>query len=253
LHGVVPEEFEMHSDRINAMLYGANEREIVKDASFVVCVSKEMQRHVVSKYSAPIQKLLFCPIFNRAERHGEAAGRKDGADRPKLIYAGGTQVWQRIPEMARLIAAVHDRMDYVCLTPDPVGFRSRLREAGIPEWEQQRKVYSATHAEVLAEYNRAHYGLLLRQDSVVNRVSCPTKLIEYLAYGVVPILESEKVGDFVALGMRFLKAEDVEKGIIPHESERLAMAEANFAVIDLLTQQSRVGLAELEKVFHACL
>ncbi|MDE2361421.1 MAG: hypothetical protein KGM42_01985 [Hyphomicrobiales bacterium] len=242
----------MHSDRIHAMLYDGHEREAVMKSDVVVCVSKEMQLHLAAKHAVPLDRFLVCPIFPRTPPALRSPDDDEAREttRPLVIYAGGTQVWQRIGDMARAIASLRNRMDFLCLTPHPDVLRAHLREAKVPEWEIQRNVYSASHADVLAKYRLAQYGFLLRDGSIVNRVSCPTKLVEYLAHGVVPVLESESVGDFIAHGMRFLKVRDLEAGI-PDEATRREMVEANYKVLKRLADQSRYGLGQLEKVLHA--
>ncbi len=69
-----------------------------------------------------------------------------------------------------------------------------------------------THAELKEIYTECHYGFILREDSIVNQVACPTKLVEYLAMGVVPIVDSNNIGDFKTMGMRFITLEQLLRG-----------------------------------------
>ena len=245
MHGAVPEEFLMHNDRINSVLFNKYEGEIVRDANWIVCVSEEMRRHLIGKHKASENKFILCPIFSGIPKVHLAARKRE---RPLAIYAGGVQVWQKIAEMAEVIAATREQLDYIILSPVPEHIRHHLRQAGVPDLEAKRKVFSASHADVLKEYINAHYGFLLRSESIVNRVSCPTKLVEYLAFGIVPILETQNVGDFVALGMQFLDVRDVLKGKIPSEPERQKMVERNFDIIRELTQRSQSGLAQIKNL-----
>jgi hypothetical protein len=243
MHGAVPEEFLLQRDRINSICFGKYESEIVQNANWIVCVSDEMRKYLVGKHSVSPDKFILCPIFGEI---GKAPSDYVRADRPRLIYAGGTQVWQNVPEMAQLVAAKRDQFDYVILSPDPEPVRYYLTQAGVSESDARKKVYSAGRSELLKEYSISHYGFLLRADSVINRVACPTKLIEYLTFGIVPILDSKNVGDFVAMGMQFLSVSDLRRGIIPTETERQAMAKHNLKVAHEFRRRSKLGLAQIE-------
>ena len=85
--------------------------------------------------------------------------------------------------------------------------------------------------EMDAAYRGCQYGLLLREDSAVNTVACPTKLLEYVSHGIVPVLRSEKIGDIRELGLGYVREADLMEGRLPLEAERLALAEQNAAIL----------------------
>jgi hypothetical protein len=84
-----------------------------------------------------------------------------------------------------------------------------------------------TPEEMEEEYKLCHYGLLLRDDTAVNRVSFPTKLMEYVHNGVVPVMKSVNVGDFRATGLGYVSADDLRTERIPDELMRSSVAENN--------------------------
>ena len=51
------------------------------------------------------------------------------------------------------------------------------------------------HSEVKNYLNACDYGILIREESVTNRVASPTKFAEYLSAGL-PVIISEKLGDY---------------------------------------------------------
>ena len=59
--------------------------------------------------------------------------------------------------------------------------------------------------ELKKEYEKAQYGFTLRDNIIVNEVACPTKLIDYVKYGIIPILKSDKIGDFVENGLEYVR------------------------------------------------
>lgn len=106
-----------------------------------------------------------------------------------FVYAGGTAKWQLLPQTLRLIAALY-AMDTRCkgliLTPSNHTQVLKLAEScGLAECAF--RLLSAEHYDMPKFLAASDIGILLRVDSVVNRVACPTKLGEYLACGL-PII-----------------------------------------------------------------
>ena len=79
-----------------------------------------------------------------------------------------------------------------------------------------------------AVYEAADLGLILRDDSPVNRVACPTKLAEYLFFGLIPVVRSPRLGDFQELGYAFITEQEFRAGFIPDAASRRWMAEQNL-------------------------
>jgi hypothetical protein len=103
-------------------------------------------------------------------------------------------------------------------------------------------------AGLVHHYARADLGFVLRSESIVNRVACPTKLIEYMRFGIVPIVISPKIGDFEDYGYQFVTLEEFEQGIIPSRSQLAEMAQANFAVLHRLQDEFRSGAEVLRRL-----
>jgi GT2 family glycosyltransferase len=245
VHGAVPEEFAMDSSRANAALFERYEKEVISRADWIVCVSNAMIDHLRCKYDHRRDNFILCPVLPQGV---ELKARREAKERPRVIYAGGVQIWQKINRMAEAVANIRDRADYVIMTGAPEKVRARLIEAGVPAWEAQQNVYSASREEVFVEYTKSDYGFLLRDESVVNRVSCPTKLVEYLAHMVVPILETTNVGDFVQLGMKFVRVDDLRGSGFPTEGERLEMAEANLRVYYEMKRRADDGMQQVARI-----
>lgn len=122
-----------------------------------------------------------------------------------LLYLGGASPWQDPKRIAAAMAAtIALRTDVraLILTPDVAEFTRRLDEAGIPP--RLYAVESHPHDDIAGIAAAADVGFLLRDDSIVNRVSSPTKFAEYLAVGV-PVVLTSSVSDFAELA----RSEDV--------------------------------------------
>ena len=229
VHGVVPEEFRFHNDFYSARLYDREERLAVRHADLAIVVSEAMHAYLRQKYRDELKaSVAVFPMFPSVV--GDAGPRPYEDGRPTVVYAGGLHRWQQVPKMLDAIARTQALCRHRFYCPEPETVRSMLA----PELRDEVVVERKTHAEVMALYSECHYGFLLREDVVVNHVACPTKVVEYLAKGVVPIMDCEDVGDFKSLGMRFVPLADLLDGHLPDAPNRDAMAQANLAVFDRL-------------------
>lgn len=110
-----------------------------------------------------------------------------------LAYAGSTAPWQSFSLMKELLTpflAKDNRIKVLFLSKRTKDIEGMMREFPgriIQCWVE--------HKEVLKYLSCADYGILLRNQSVTNKVASPTKYAEYL-YAGLSILISENLGDF---------------------------------------------------------
>ena len=88
-------------------------------------------------------------------------------------------------------------------------------------------------------------GKRLREDHLLNRVACPTKAIEYMATGVIPIVLCDEIGDLNVMGYRYVTLDCFLNGILPEYKEIKEMRKTNAEVIFILTKQMHKGIIEL--------
>ena len=186
LHGLVSEEVEHRK-----WLYKLFEKIVWRRASSVVCVTDAMARLFSDFYGTRPMPVIILPIYSTSL--GSADVNKRAFD---FVYSGGTQPWQCIDMLVETIKSFPEAKVLV-LTPDIDLFEELL--AG----ELHRvSIRYCTGEEYYGLLATANYGLILRRDNPLNRVACPTKLIEYLNSGIVPVMISQHLGDFKQLGMR---------------------------------------------------
>ena len=113
-----------------------------------------------------------------------------------LAYAGSASGWQSFDLLDRLLRpllAAQPRVKVLLLCPPDPRISALIRDFParvVTDW-----VASAAVPAVLRSCDAA---LLLREDSITNRVASPTKFAEYLACGL-PVVISAHIGDFSAL------------------------------------------------------
>ncbi len=137
-------------------------------------------------------------VDHQASRR-EARQRLGVGDRPVVLYLGGASPWQRPKFLVECFREARSRVpDAVMLavTDAPDEFTSLLSAAGLPP--DSYRVQSVPHAEVAGLAVAADVGLLIREDSLINRVASPTKFAEYLSLGI-PVVLTDVLADFASL------------------------------------------------------
>lgn len=244
IHGVVPEEFRFHNDFYSATLYDREERLAVGHADLTIVVSEAMHGYLRQKYPDTLKaRVAIFPMFPALAADADPHPYRDG--RPTVVYAGGLHRWQQVPKMIDAIERTADRCDHRFYTGRPEEVRALLS----PALRERVVVGGKGHAELMDLYRECHFGFLLREDVVVNHVACPTKAVEYFAKGIVPIVDTENIGDFKALGMQFLSLADFLAGRLPDAAERDAMAQANIGVYERLRKQRDSGARAIYELF----
>lgn len=244
MHGAVPEEFRLSGKRLAAIRYAPVEWVAVRCSRAIVTVSSAMAEHLRNKYKVAWLRSFNVPIFDEVAVPQDSSSRSKG-DVPSVIYAGGAQAWQNVDLMLQVIGKAQRRYDFIILTGDVGMFRQRLADMGLTTV----KVTSVPKSEVYDYYARADYGFVLRDDTVVNRVACPTKLVEYLACGVVPIVNQPRIGDFALKGYSYVTLENFINGELPSLAELEAMKVNNYRLVAAMKGDA---LQEMQRLVAFC-
>jgi len=237
VHGAVPEEYALNNDYFEAQLAGDAEDFLARQAKMLVAVNHAMKRHLEKKYGSKMSaQLSVMPIFNSDLKNiidcSQEKTLKEGQP-PLAVYAGGLQKWQNIARMQDYIIQAGDVCRYAVFVPRVDEFLALWGERGRPD---DMRVEHKQPMELIEEYKSCHYGFVLRDDIVVNNVACPTKIIEYIQYGIIPVMDTPNIGDFTDLGMKYIEGGAFSRGELPGESERRQMAEVNYQVLKKLVE-----------------
>ncbi|MFC2728177.1 MAG: hypothetical protein ACFN4Y_00735 [Centipeda sp. (in: firmicutes)] len=201
IHGIQTEEireygaFSWISRKCRFFLYRLVEYIVAKRSRKIVTVTKEMTRYIQRHYTKDA-KCIEIPIFVKPIEKNENVEK----DMHLYIYAGGIHGWQKIDlmiETMKKIANHDEKAQFIILSASKDMFLKKMQGTVLEE----RVVVDCVPPENLPDYySRAGWGFILRDDNAVNRVACPTKLIEYMEYGVLPIIKSKYLGDFEEYG-----------------------------------------------------
>lgn len=231
VHGIVPEEERMLGRPEHGDFYEAVECTVVMNSRLLVVVTHAMQDHLQAKYPDMAAEFLVVPIIEKHSVDLAARVRREPGTPYRAVYAGGTQVWQNIEDTVAVAAAARQLAVYDFLSHEHETIRAMAEEHGIAD----QCTFRVTDKAGLAEaYMQADFGFVLRDDVAVNRVSCPTKLSEYLWFGVVPVVQSPAIGDFARLGFEYVTAQEFASGLLPDEPGMARIRARNREVIEEL-------------------
>jgi len=214
-HGAVPEEIEFLENKSLLYYFLLLTEKIVfsKNNVIIVCVTEAMKNHFKTKYPKFNGKYLVYSIFpeqlyiESMNNNGNNIYHETiNDDKIIVLYSGGTAGWQKIDLMLELIERNQsEKIEYIILTAEVEKFKQIIQNFKIPK--ERILIKSLPQSELSEYYKNADYGFILRDDNVVNNVSNPTKLVEYLFYGIIPIVLSPNIGDYKSYEFEYITYE----------------------------------------------
>ena len=179
------------------------ERTALMNADFCMSVSESLVEYWQRNFSykndnnvvipTTLSESFLEPLMNKGKR---LKLRNEMGFHPEdivLAYSGSSAGWQSFPllkvEAVRFLEA--DSHVKILLITDTPGQLSTLAN----DFPGRVLIKSCDHRQVFRLLNVADYGLLIREDSITNRVAAPTKFAEYLVAGCNVIIKG-RVGDY---------------------------------------------------------
>jgi hypothetical protein len=207
-HGVVPEESKFFGsygfiNKINYRILKNFEKKTIKEAKSIVVVSNYFKKYINKNFNYNINRIEVIPsaidkgkmkfdknIRNKYRSKLNVQGKK------VFIYNGSYTQYQCIDEMIRFFAYVnkiHKETFFIFLTTDNLNVvKNKFKKHGIDS--NSYYVNSVEHEEVINYQMASDYGIIFREDNIVNKVASPTKVYEYLSTGL-KIIGTNNIGD----------------------------------------------------------
>jgi len=249
IHGVVPEEVKLVGKKNQARIYDYIERKAIQKCSKLIHVTESMLEHYETKYKILISnRSIVLPIF---ESHEVYPSSDKWNELPlNVVYAGGLQAWQNISLMVDVVSTLENSTlvdNYVFKFFFPENQLKHFSEKYKKSLHLKKLTFSSLPKnQIIPLLQTCHLGFVLRDDILINKVACPTKLIEYLERGVVPIVKSPDIGDFNRLGYEFILIDSFIKNDFAIEDIKIK-AQNNYKVLKVFrekTEQSKISLIE---------
>lgn len=175
----IPEESLLHRNTILKrwevkLKWGILRRLFTPD--LVITVSTQMNGYVSEKLKSV--KTVAIPLCVDLERFA----MRPKAERKFFTYSGSGAPWQNLPQLSELWGELYKQdssIRFRVISRDP---RAKILGQYLPE--HAIEFVGTSNLDELANLmSEAEVCFLIRKDSLVNRVSFPTKLSEYLASG----------------------------------------------------------------------
>jgi len=204
VHGVAPEERYDNSSKsvLNKIKYGLNklfEKRYLKKAKHIIVVSQNLKEHYVSEYSIAPNKIIIVPNCIYATPNDvyitEAESNKTAQLKERLaptgevlyIYAGGVGVYHKVDSIVKWFdEKVKGNSKLILLIP------KSYKSVDTIESNERVKIFQVDHSDVRAYLLASDFGIIFRDDKLLNIVADPTKVPEYLAAGI-RIIHTESV------------------------------------------------------------
>lgn len=244
IHGVVPEEERyFYNHKLFSYYYRFVEFLMFHKISMAICVTKKMEDVYRSRYKKSNCKFIIYSIipFELYNHLSDSIWDQKGTV-TQIIYSGGVQKWQNVTLMLNAIKKkCTPSIHYTILTGNVQYVRKIADELCIPD--EYLTITSCAPNELGKFYNQAHYAFILRDDSIVNIVANPTKLIEYLFWGLVPVVLSPSIGDYESFGYEYVSLENfMNDGT--HLFPRKSLKNREIA-LDIIASNKNVDLRSL--------
>ncbi|RDC54244.1 glycosyl transferase family 1 [Pedobacter chinensis] len=235
-HGVVPEEeLLFQKKKLASLLMSIVEKVVFSYAKYVICVSKAMENHFKRKYKKFKGKYIIYSILPENLLQKQLESRREPQKEINVIYSGGISPWQNISLMLKTIENNQTpHIKYTILTGDLLGLKQELKKFKIEP--AYLNVLSVLPSELDKFYQQADYAFILRDDIIVNNVANPTKMVEYLYYGIIPIVLSPKIGDYFELGYDYFSINEFNTDLLKPEQPSVK----NMLVVKQLFEQNKV-------------
>ena len=192
----------------------------IKDSDHCICVSENLKDQLEANTGMKmgVYTVISCGVdFVRFSEAPVADMGIDLKDRIVLGYCGGLQKWQNIESIIslfRMLQEMDRRVFLMIYTNSPTdGIRDLLDGLG----KENFAVLPLKFSQVPSHLKLLDAGFLLREDLVLNKVSSPTKICEYLAAGV-PLVCTRYSGDY-ARSVGHGREGFVLNGLEPSQSE----------------------------------
>lgn len=161
------------------------QRNTVANIDFHIVVSEHLKQQIEVNTKDTINRygVISCGVDLERFNVNQATVPFELDNRIVLGYCGGLQRWQNVDDIIKIVIRLHeldDRVFFFLFTADDVStIEPLLQELG----QKNYCIKSLSHNEVPSYLKLLDAGFLVRDNLILNIVSSPTKIGEYLAAG----------------------------------------------------------------------
>lgn len=237
-HGVVSAEFFKSKKLIKAIFFYFVEFISLRISEVVIVVSQAMGEYVKDR-NPLVGRILFFPVLSPevvSKAELELKTRDYSSASYSVVYAGGSQDWQLPHEVVFCLRQISSGSRGVLLSFDLDVF-SRLFGKVPPNVTLR----SVNREEATSIVRKSNFFLALREDNLINRVACPTKIAEGISLGALPVFRTQNIGDFKSRGLKYVKITDFLAGRLPVPSEYVSSLLYNLKIYEEMSLEAEMS------------
>ena len=250
-HGTAPDEAYLYHKNIVGLIYAnwlrRKQKEIIRKCDLLVTVSNkqyeifETEKPYVLLPMLPAQQFLM-------DKNDKTSVRKSlGIPENSIVfcYSGQNQKWQMSEETISYYKKIEDSLPNTFLYI-LTGSEDAFKEICLKNNIKNFAVKKVPYLEMQYHLDAVDYGFCLRENHIINLVASPTKVLEYLARNVMPIL-TPYVGDFskeLAKEKLCIVVEDMELKAFNLDST----IDGNKYVVDLIERMKQTYIKAVQNL-----
>lgn len=173
-------------------------------ADKIFSVSNALKEYFINSYNVSSEKFIIYPCLSDSDKFYYSPDLRMEVrnnlhisyDTKVFIYSGGIGLWHMSERLFTFFVQLlkYDSNSIILfLTKSKSEIEKTISE--FPEMKDKHLVFSVSNIEVNKYLNAADYGILFRENTLLNNVASPTKFAEYMLCGL-PVIISEGVGDY---------------------------------------------------------
>lgn len=176
VRGYVEDEKRYFEDSKGVEQYEKVNKKLFHAPIYFNFVSNKLREVYESKYQVSIKNYSVCVSAYNDTIFTPYSTTKavDILKKPKVVFVGGSQSYQKIESLVRLLEK-QGTMDFTVITN---------KKINIANAKTTRFLHGLTPTEVSQELNLMDYGILYRSSEAFNEVATPTKIAEYWGKGL---------------------------------------------------------------------
>lgn len=187
-----------------------------KTINHINYISNELKKYYHERYNIKMINETVIPCFTS---FGENLEGIDVSETLNILYVGGQQFYQRINDIPKLISKIRNNNINVILCLN--GNKNYELENTFKKLNIKSEFYYNLNKQQLDSiYSKSDVGILIRDNTNLNKVASPVKLSEYLSKGLYLLIIGE-VGDFYGFVKRYPKLGYCNKSLEAIEELRL--------------------------------
>lgn len=214
IRGVIGEELLNRETLLSKFYYTQTkiiERYVFKYCDYLFFVSHNMQKYYMDKYDFKQHSAVFPTIvdeklfYTSSEKRNIIRERLKISERLCYVYVGGVDYWQNLDKILLKFDSINKenqrKFFFIILTNNKQWVFDFCHKNGIKL--DNFYIDSLPYDKVPLYLNAADFGVIIRNDDLINFVASPTKINEYLACGLKIINNLEQIG----VNQKFLNVE----------------------------------------------